>query len=183
MSIPISFKNTIQVRGRTDVLFRNALDPKRRAKWDPSFATGSYVGDERLASGNLVKFKLARRLLGMSFVAKFGSVQAPTRGGWETVRGFGPFDKLAQAWVFKPMPGGTEVTLSVNAAVRYKWIATTAERLLRSAAAQTLVELQRQVDAQGAQAVTEAAQEMARKQRESQKAQRGKRGLFGRKAK
>lgn len=172
MSISISFKDTIQIRGRTDVLFRNVMDPKRRMKWDPNVQNAVYVGEERLGSGAVVKFKLPRRLLGLSFTARYGSYQAPHRGGWETIRPFGPMEKLAQAWVLKPIPGGTEVTLSVNAKVRYRWIARPVERLLRSSAAQTLIELQRQVDAAGAQMVEETARELARKQREAQKAAR-----------
>lgn len=172
MAVPISFKDTIQIRGRTDVLFRNALDPKRRAKWDPSIQTAAYVGEEKLATGSTMRFKLVRRLLGLSFTAKFGQVQAPHRGGWESVRPFGPLEKLAQAWVFKPVPGGTEVTLSVNASVRYRFVANIVERLLRSASAQTLIELQRSVDASGAQLVEEAAREMQRQQREANKKNR-----------
>lgn len=169
MSVPIQFKDTIQIRGRTDALFRNVMDPKRRAKWDPNVRTAKYVGEERLGSGAVVRFKLPPRLLGLSFTAKYGSYQAPTRGGWESVRPFGPLEKFGQAWVFKPIPGGTEVTLSVKAQVRFRWIAGVVERLLRSSSAQTLIELQRQVDAPGAQLVMDTARDMAKKQREERR--------------
>lgn len=172
MSVPISFKETIPIRGRADVLFRTALDPKRRAKWDPSIKRAQYVGEERLTSGAVIKVKLAPRLLGLSFTARYGSVQAPHRGGWESVKPFGPLERFAQAWVFKSVPGGTEVTLSVNASVRYGWIAKPAERMLRASATQTLIELQRQVDAAGAQTVMDTAREVARQQREARKHQK-----------
>jgi len=176
MPVDISFKDTIQIRGRTDVLFRNVMDPKRRVKWDPNVQAASYVGEERLGSGSLVRFKLPRRMLGLSFVAKYGSYQAPHRGGWESTRPFGPLERLSQAWVMKPIPGGTEVTLSVNARVRYRWITTVVERLLRGASAQTLIELQRQVDKAGAQLVEDTAREMARRQRQQRARKRfGKR--------
>lgn len=169
MPVPISFKDTLQIRGRTDTLFRNVMDPKRRAKWDPNVMQARFVGEERLGSGALVRFKLPRRLLGLSFTAKYGSYQAPHRGGWESVKPFGPLEKLAQGWVFKPVPGGAEVTLSVNASVRYRWLAKPVERFLRNASAQTLIELQRQVDAVGAQNVLDTAKELSRQQREAKK--------------
>jgi hypothetical protein len=172
MSVPISFKDTIQIRGRADVLFRNAMDPKRRAKWDPNVQSAQYVGEERLVNGATVRFRLPRRLLGLRFTARYGGVQAPHRASWETVSPFGPLERLSQAWVFKAIPGGTEVTLSVNASVRYRFVATVVERLLRSSSAGTLIELQRQVDAQGAAVVEELGREMARKQREAQRALR-----------
>ncbi|WP_027481993.1 SRPBCC family protein [Deinococcus pimensis] len=178
MSVPISFKDTIQIRGRSDALFRLALDPKRRAKWDPSIESAAYDGEERLANGALVNFRLPRRLLGLRFTAKYGGVQAPNRANWETVRPFGPLERLKQSWSFKSVPGGTEVTLAVDASVRYRFVATVVERLLRSASASTLVELQRQVDAQGAALVEELSRDMARRQREADRMLRP--GLLGR---
>ncbi|AFZ65873.1 SRPBCC family protein [Deinococcus peraridilitoris] len=169
MSVAIQFKDTIQIRGRADVLFRSVMDPKRRAKWDPSIRTGAYVGEERLVQGAMVRFKLPPRMLGLTFTARYGSLQAPHRGGWESVKPFGPLERFAQGWVFKSIPGGTEVTLSVNAKVRFGFIAKAVERMLRSASAQTLIELQRQVDAAGAQLVLDTARDMAKQQREARK--------------
>ena len=174
MPSPISFKDTIQIRGRADTLFRSVMDPRRRAKWDPNIVRANFVEGERLGSGALVRFKLPTRLLGLSFTAKYGSYQAPYRGGWESVRPFGPVEKLGQAWVFKSVPGGSEVTLSVNARVRYRWLAGPVERLLRSASAQTLIELQRQVDAGGAQALLETAKEVGKQQRAAKKGKKAR---------
>lgn len=174
MTVPIQFKDTIQIRGRADTLFRNVMDPRRRAKWDPNVARASFVEGERLGSGTLVRFKLPRRLLGFSFTAKYGAYQAPHRGGWESVRPFGPVDRLAQGWVFKSVPGGSEVTLSVNARVRYRWLAGPVERLLRSASAQTLIELQRQVDAGGAQTLLDTAREVAKQQKAAKKGKKAR---------
>ncbi|MFC4454888.1 SRPBCC family protein [Deinococcus sonorensis] len=174
MSEPITFKDTIVIRSRPDVLFRLALDPRRREKWDPSYQSARFEGEDRLTNGALVRFKLARRLLGLSFVARYGQLQAPTRGGWETVRGFGPLEKLTQGWVFKPIPGGTEVTLSTNARIRYRWVAKPVERVLRQMSGQSLLELQRSVDSQGAQLLEDTAREFQKKQREEAKAAKRK---------
>ncbi len=114
----------------------------------------------------------------LRFTARYGGVQPPHRANWETERGFGPLERLRQSWTFKAVPGGTEVTLAVDASVRFKFVATIVERLLRSASATSLIELQRQVDAQGAALVEELGREMARKQRDAQRALRP--GLLGR---
>ena len=171
MSESINIKQTIVVRARPDVLYRLALEPKRRAKWDPNLASADYEGEGgRLANNALVRFKFTRRLLGLGFTAKYGQLQAPQRGGWESVRHVGPLEKLTQGWVFKPMPGGTEVTLTVNGKVRYKWVRVPVERVLHNMVATTLLELQRTVDAQGAQLMEDMGRELAEKQKADQKA-------------
>ncbi|WP_272975941.1 SRPBCC family protein [Deinococcus geothermalis] len=167
----IHIKQSIVVRARPDVLYRLALEPKRRVKWDPNLVRAEYEGgDGRLTNNALVRFKFSRRLLGLSFVAKYGQLQAPLRGGWESVRNVGPLEKLTQGWTFKAMPGGTEVTLSVNGRVRYRWVRTPVERLLHNLVVTTLLELQRQVDAPGAQLVEDLGRELQRKQKEEQQA-------------
>ena len=174
MSQLITFKDTIVIRSRPDPLFRLALDPRRREKWDPNYVSAAYIGEERLVSGAMVRFKLPRRLLGLGFTARYGQLQAPARGGWESVGRFGPVEKLAQGWVFKPMPGGTEVTLSTNASVRYRWLVRPIERVLRQMSASALIELQRQVDKQGAQLMEDTAREYQQKEREARKAAKQK---------
>ena len=172
MSQSITFKDTIVIRSRPDTLFRLALDPRRREKWDPSYAKAVYVGEEKLINGAQVRFKLPTRYLGLSFVARYRNLQAPTRGGWESVRGFGPVEKLSQGWSFRPIPGGTEVTLSTDASVRYRFVTKPVERVLRQMSGQSLLELQRQVDKQGAQLMEDTAREYQQKQRDDQKAAR-----------
>ncbi|GGK12631.1 oligoketide cyclase [Deinococcus malanensis] len=171
MSESIHIKQNIIVRARPDVLYRLALEPRRRVKWDPNLVKADYQGgDGRLANNALVRFKFARRLLGLSFTAKYGQLQAPQRGGWESVRHVGPLEKLTQAWTFKPMPGGTDVTLTLNARVRYGWVRRPVERVLHNMVMSTLLELQRQVDAQGAQLMEDMGREMQEKQKAEQKA-------------
>ncbi|EYB67839.1 hypothetical protein DEIPH_ctg032orf0087 [Deinococcus phoenicis] len=171
MSEDIHIKQSIVVRSRPDVLYRLALEPKRRVRWDPNLVQAEYEGGEgRLTNNARVRFKFSRRLLGLSFVAKYGQLQAPLRGGWESVRNVGPLEKLTQGWTFKAMPGGTEVTLTLNGRVRYRWILKPLERMLHNLVMTTLVELQRQVDAQGAQLVEDMGREMQRKQKENQQA-------------
>lgn len=173
MSEDIQIRQSIVVRSRPDVLYRLALEPKRRVRWDPNLVRAEYEGGEgRLANNVLVRFKFARRLLGLSFTAKYGQLQAPMRGGWESVRNVGPLEKLTQGWTFKAMPGGTEVTMTLNGRVRYRWIKTPVERMLHNLVVTTLLELQRQVDAQGAQLMEDMGREMQRKQKEEQKAAR-----------
>ncbi|MFC3832539.1 MULTISPECIES: SRPBCC family protein [Deinococcus] len=171
MSESIQLKQSIVVRSRPDVLYRLALEPRRRAKWDKNFVSAAYEGgDGRLTNNALVRFKFRRQLLGLAFTAKYGQLQPPQRGGWESVRHVGPLEKLTQAWSFKPMPGGTEVTLSMNARVRYRWIRAPIERVLNNMLVSTLIELQRTVDAQGAQLMEDVGKELAEKQRAEQKA-------------
>ncbi len=171
MSESIQIKQNLIVRARPDVLYRLALEPKRRAAWDPNIVSAAYEGGEgRLTNNALVRVKLARRLLGLSFTAKYGQLQAPQRGGWESVRHVGPLEKLTQAWTFKPMPGGTEVTFSLNARVRYRWIRPQMERVLHNLVMTTLLELQKQVDAQGAQLMQDLGKEMQEKQKAEAKA-------------
>lgn len=182
MSESISIKQTIVVRSRPDVLYRLALEPRRRVKWDPNLVKAEYQGGEgRLTNNALVRFKFARKLLGLGFTAKYGQLQAPQRGGWESVRHVGPLEKLTQGWQFKPMPGGTEVTLTINGRIRYNWIKAPVERVLNNMVVTTLVALQRTVDAQGAQLMEDMGREMAEKQKaeakaakEAAKANRGK---------
>ncbi|MVN88042.1 SRPBCC family protein [Deinococcus sp. HMF7620] len=171
MADPISIKQTIVVRSRPDVLYRLALEPKRRVQWDPNLVQADYEGPEgRLANNARVKFKFSRRLLGLRFTAKYGQLQAPQRGGWESVRHVGPLDKLTQSWVFRPMPGGTEVTMTVNARVRFGFVKVPLERILHNMVATTLLELQRRVDAQGAQLLEEMGREMQERQKAEKKA-------------
>ncbi|PNY80796.1 SRPBCC family protein [Deinococcus koreensis] len=171
MSESIQIKHAIVVRARPDVLYRMALEPKRRARWDKNFVSAEYEGGEgRLANNALVRFKFPRRLLGLGFTAKYGQLQAPQRGGWESVRNVGPLEKLTQGWTFKPMPGGTEVTLTMNGRVRYRWIRAPIERVLNNMVVSTLIELQRTVDAQGAQLMEDMGRELAEKQKAEQKA-------------
>lgn len=172
MSEDIHIRQSLVVRSRPDVLYRLALEPRRRVKWDPNLTRAEYEGGEggRLQNNVLVRFKFSRRLLGLSFVAKYGQLQAPLRGGWESVRNVGPLEKLTQGWTFKAMPGGTEVTLTMNGRVRYRWIRTPVERMLHNLVVTTLTELQRQVDAPGAQLVEDVGREMQRKQKEEQQA-------------
>lgn len=169
MSETITLKQNLQIRGRADALFRLALDPKRRAKWDPNIREAAYVGEEKLASGALVRFRLPARLLGLRFTARYGQLQAPVRGGWESVKPFGPLEKYAQSWVFRSVPGGTEVTYTVTARVRFRWIRKPIERVLQAGVGQTLLELQRQVDKQGAELIENTSRELAKAQRESRK--------------
>lgn len=171
MSESIQIKQTMVVRARPDVLYRLALEPKRRVKWDKNFVQAEYDGgDGRLVNNALVKFKFRRNLLGLRFTAKYGQLQAPQRGGWESVGTVGPLEKLTQGWVFKPMPGGTEVTLTLNGKVRYKWLRPQLERILNNMVVSTLLELQRTVDAQGAQLMEDMGKELAEKQKADAKA-------------
>lgn len=171
MSESISIKQSLIVRARPDALYRLALEPKRRAAWDPNLVRATYEGGEgRLTNNALVRFKFARKLLGLSFTAKYGQLQAPQRGGWESVGHVGPLEKLTQGWTFKPMPGGTEVTLNLNARVRYKWIRPQVERVLHNLVMSTLLELQRQVDAPGAQLMEDMGRDIQEKQKAEQKA-------------
>lgn len=174
MAEAISFKDTIVIRSRPDVLFRLALDPRRREKWDPGIRAAQLIGDERLGQGSQVRFKLPTRLLGLSFVARYGQYQAPTRGGWESVGGFGPLERYSQSWVFKGIPGGTEVTLSTGARVRYRWVARPVERVIRNMSGQALLELQRQVDKQGAQLMEDAAREVQKGMQDARRAKKGR---------
>ena len=116
MAQDIHIRQSIVVRARPDVLYRLALEPRRRVRWDPNLARAEYEGGEntRLTPNVRVRFKFSRRLFGLSFTAKYGQLQAPLRGGWESVRHVGPFERLTQSWTFKAMPGGTEVTLGMN---------------------------------------------------------------------
>lgn len=174
MAEDIHIRQSIVVRARPDVLYRLALEPRRRVRWDPNLTRAEYEGGEgtRLSPNVRVRFKFSRRLFGLSLTAKYGQLQAPLRGGWESVRHVGPFERLSQSWTFKAMPGGTEVTLGMNGRVRYRWVQKPVERLLQNLVVSTLTALQRQVDAPGAQLMEDMGREMARKQKEEQKAAR-----------
>lgn len=173
MSEEIRIKHTIPVRARPDILYRLALEPGRRVTWDKNYVSGAYEGSEgRLANNALVNFKFARNLLGLKFQARYGQLQAPQRGGWESVAPFGPIEKMTQSWNFKAMPGGTEVTFGINARVRYRWAAKQVERIVNNMVISTLMALQKQVDAQGAQLMEDMGKEMAEKQKAEQKAAR-----------
>ncbi|RJF71482.1 SRPBCC family protein [Deinococcus cavernae] len=171
MSEEIRIKHTIPVRARPDILYRLALEPARRVGWDRNYVSGTYVSSEgRLVNNALVNYRLARNLLGLKFQARYGQLQAPQRGGWESVAPFGPIEKMTQSWNFKAMPGGTEVTFGLNARIRYRWAAKQLERILNNMVVGTLLALQKQVDAQGAQLMEDMGKEMAEKQKAEQKA-------------
>lgn len=171
MSEEIRIKHTIPVRARPDILYRLALEPARRVAWDRNYVAGAYEGGEgRLVNNAVANYKLARSLLGLKVQAKYGQLQAPQRGGWESVKPFGPVEKMTQSWNFKAMPGGTEVTFGINARIRYRWAARQMERILNNMVVSTLMALQKQVDAQGAQLMEDMGKEMAEKQKAEQKA-------------
>ncbi|MFC6660625.1 SRPBCC family protein [Deinococcus multiflagellatus] len=170
MAEPISIKQTIVVRSRPDVLYRLALEPKRRLKWDPNLVQADYEG-EGAASATTRWCALSSRAAcwGCALPPSTASCR-PQRGGWESVRHVGPLEKLTQSWVFRPMPGGTEVTLTVNARVRYKFVKAPVERILHNMVATTLLELQRSVDAQGAQLLEDMGRELQERQKADKKA-------------
>lgn len=171
MSEEIVIRHSLPVRARPEVLYRLALEPRRRLKWDRHFVQAEYAQEgQKLAQNAIVNFRFARSLLGLRFQAKYGQLQPSQRGGWESVRHVGPLEKLTQAWNFKPMPGGTEVTLTVTARVRYRWVRAQVERVLNNMVVSTLIELQRQVDAPGAQLVEDLGREAAEKQKAERKA-------------
>lgn len=171
MSEEIRIKQTLPMRARPDILYRLALDPARRAKWDTNLVSGSYAEDgARLSNNVLAHYRFARNLLGLRFQVRYGQLQAPLRGGWETVKPFGPLEKMVQSWSFKAMPGGTEVTLTLSARVRYKWLRPQLERILNNMVVSTLLGLQKQVDLSGAQLMEDMGREMAEKQKAEQQA-------------
>lgn len=171
MSEEIRIKQTLPIRARPDVLYRLALEPGRRAKWDKHYVSGTYEGSEnRLTNNALANFRFSRGLLGLRFQVKYGQLQAPQRGGWESVKPFGPLEKMTQSWSFKAMPGGTEVTFAVNARVRYRWALKQVERVLNNMVVSTLLELQKQVDSQGAQLMEDMSKELAEKKKAEEKA-------------
>lgn len=171
MSEEIRIKHTLPMRARPDVLYRLALEPGRRVRWDKHYVSASYEGeDARLTNNALVNLKFTRNLLGLKYQAKYGQLQAPLRGGWESVKPFGPVEKMTQSWNFKAMPGGTEVTFAINTRVRYKWLVKQLERVLNNMVVSTLMELQKQVDAPGAQLVEDVGKEMAEKKKAEEKA-------------
>lgn len=174
MSDEIQIQQSLPMRARPDVLYRLVLEPKRRVAWDPNLTKVEYADTEqgRLSNNILVNFRFSRRLLGIRFQAKYGQLQAPQRGGWESVRHVGPLEKLTQHWKFKAMPGGTEVTMSIRARVRYKWVRAPVERMLHNMVYSTLMELQRQVDANTAQMMEDVSKEMAAKRKQEEKAAR-----------
>lgn len=174
MSDEIQIQQTLPMRARPDVLYRLVLEPKRRVAWDPNLTKAEYADTEqaRLANNILVNFKFSRRLMGIRFQAKYGQLQAPQRGGWESVRHVGPLEKFTQSWKFKSMPGGTEVTMSIRAKVRYKWVRAPVERMLHNMVYSTLMALQRQVDANTAQMMEDVGKEMAAKRKAEERAAR-----------
>lgn len=181
MSEEIIIRQSLPVRARPDVLYRLALEPRRRVKWDTNFVKAEYApGSDRLSQNALVNFKFNRRLLGLSFQARYGQLHAPQRGGWESVRHVGPLESFSQAWSFKAVPGGTEVTLTLRARVRYRWIRTQMERILHNMVLSTLVGLQKQVDAPGAQLVEDLGREAAERQKaEREAAKKARKGAKG----
>ncbi|MBB6097128.1 hypothetical protein HNR42_000542 [Deinobacterium chartae] len=166
---PIKLKETYYIRSRPDVLFRLVNEPKRRVKWDRNLRSMTYVGEERLVGGAVVKIRLPARLAGMSFQARYTQLQAPSRSTLESLRGFGPIERYLQQWSFKPIPGGTEITASLTVNPRFNFMRRPLERLLRNMLIQTLVDLQRQVDAGGAEAMLESAREAAKEARKRRK--------------
>lgn len=171
MSEEIKVKQSMPMRARPDALYRLALEPGRRAKWDTNLVSAAYEGENaRLTNNAVANYKFARNLLGLRFQVRYGQLQAPLRGGWETVKPFGPIERMTQSWNFKAMPGGTEVTLTLNARVRYKWLRPQLERILNNMVISTLMSLQKQVDASGAQALEDMSREMAEKQKAEEKA-------------
>lgn len=178
MSEPIHLKQTLPIRGRPEVLYRLVMDPARRAKWDSNIESAAYESEgQRLSNNAVVNFKLPRRYLGLKFQAKYSHVHLSRSGTWESLGTVGPLEKLSQQWQFKAFPGGTEVTLSIDAAVKYKWVRSQVERTLHNMLMSTLLDLQRTVDVQGAQLMQELGKEMQAKQKaEAKAAKAAKRG-------
>ena len=169
MQDPIQLKQTFPIRSRPDVLFRLVGDPKKRIRWDKSLRQYKYDGEEKLQVGSKVKGVLQWKYGGMAFQAKFTHLQGPNRATLESVKPFGLIEKMTQQWAFKPMPGGAEVTLTFTVVPRYKFVRRAIDRLVQNLFAETLLELQRAVDSNMAEAMQEAAQDIAKKQREERK--------------
>jgi hypothetical protein len=165
----IQLKETHYIRSRPDILFRLACDPARRAKWDKNLRSARYKGEEKLVNGSEVLLYLPLRLGGSRWNARYTNVQAPTRATLESTKPFGFFASLQQQWTFKPIPGGTEVTFQITALPRFGFIRRGSERILRAVLAQTLIDLQRQVDAAGAESLLETAKEVSRAQRKQKR--------------
>lgn len=171
MSEHIHLKQSLPIRGRPEVLYRLVMDPSRRARWDSNIESAAYEGEtQRLVNQAIVNFKLPRRYLGLKFQAKYSHIHISRSGTWESLGAVGPLEKLRQQWQFKAMPGGTEVTLTLEATVKYRWVRPQVERVLHNMLMSTLLDLQRTVDAQGAQLVQELGKELQAKQKAEAKA-------------
>lgn len=172
----IEFHQTMMVPARTDVLYRLVLDPSRRVQWDPNLRRAAYVDPQaQLKQNTVVKLKFTRRFLWLSAKVRFGHLQAPVRGGWESIHAVGPLEKLTQSWQFKSVPGGTELTMRIKGVVRYAWVKRPIERLLMNMLLGTLKGLQAHLDAPAAKKMEEKAKELQKRKKEERKAAR-KRG-------
>lgn len=166
----ITFTDTMHIRARPDTLFRQVFEPVRRLRWDSALVEASYIEGERLATGAKVYFKWSRRLLGLSFVAHYTHIRAPFEGQWEATQPFGPLEAYAQEWHFKAVTGGCIVAVTTTASLRYKWASQQLETQLRNITVGTLLDLQRSVDAQGAQKLSGLMRQEQEKQQAEKKA-------------
>lgn len=171
MSGAIQIKQSLPIRARPEILYRLVLDPHRHALWDSNLESAAYEGENtRLGNNAIVNFRLPRKYLGLRFQARYSHIQTSRGGTWQSVGQVGPLESLRQQWNFKAVPGGTEVTLTLDASVRYNWTYRQLERLLQNMVMSTLLDLQRAVDAPAAQQLEQMGREMQAKQQAEEKA-------------
>lgn len=171
---PIHLEQTFQIRSRPDVLFRLVADPKRRIRWDKNLRVFQYVGEEKLERGARVKLRLITRLGGLVMYARYSQLSAPNRFTLESEKPGGFIARFEQSWIFKPVPGGSEVTSKFTVLPRYKFGRKMIERLVHSLVGETLLGLQRQVDSQMANLMEEMSKEMAEKQKREKRQKKKK---------
>ncbi len=171
---PIQLEQTFQIRSRPDILFRLVADPKRRIRWDKNLRIFQYLGEEKLERGARVKLRLITRLGGLVMFARYSQLSAPNRFTLESEKPGGFIARFEQSWLFKPVPGGTEVTGKFTVLPRYNIGRRMVERLVNSMMGETLLGLQRQVDSQTAGAIEEASKEMAEKQKREKRQKKKK---------
>ncbi len=162
---PIRLEQSFQIRSRPDVLFRLAVDPKRRIKWDKNLRSFEYIGEEKLQNGSSVRMHFPWRYANLKLEAKFNYVQAPIKATLESTKGSGPITSMTQQWFFKAVPGGTEMRVVIIVIPRFKFGRTLIERMVQNYFGESLLGLQRQVDVQAANMIEEASKEMAEKMR------------------
>ncbi|MFN8510292.1 MAG: hypothetical protein U0Z75_06995 [Deinococcaceae bacterium] len=170
---PIHIEHVFPVRSRPDILFRLVIDPKRRIKWDKNLKDFSFSGEEKIQNGIPFKMRLPFRFGLIRIDGKFNHIQAPTKATLESTHVSGLISSITQQWQFKSVPGGTEVRAILTVTPRYAWGRRLIDRLTQAFFAECIIGLQRQVDTQAASKLEQAAQEMAKQQRQA-KRERGR---------
>jgi ribosome-associated toxin RatA of RatAB toxin-antitoxin module len=113
-------EDSILINAPATGLFALSQDYALRRQWDPFVREMRFL-DGAAEAGRGVRVWV-RAWTGLTMEVCFTGFHPPTSVAMKMVRGPWFLGSFAGAWLFKPRPGGTEVTFRYSFTARWRWL-------------------------------------------------------------